>query len=217
MKYANNERGIALVLALIVSLIVLATVSALVYLVTQGTAGSGFQKRYITSLEAAKGSAKISCAEVISNLIGSNDASALGSSASSLASQYDKLDLAFNGTASCLLDKLLRTQMTGSTNNWSNCGPSNWSLDPTESPDMTFTLSGVKEDFGVSVKIVDATHGNTDRGGRDLIGWGVVEGDVPVPPKHNPFVYRMEINSTSTSSSSGGSVGGAKLSVICTY
>jgi hypothetical protein len=46
MKHLKNEKGIALVMVLVLSLIALAITSALIYLVIQGTKYSGFFKRY---------------------------------------------------------------------------------------------------------------------------------------------------------------------------
>ncbi len=71
MKRLNNERGVALVMALILTLIILAAVSALLYLVTQGTMMSGYQKRYQTALEAAKGGMELATKEIISRTIAS--------------------------------------------------------------------------------------------------------------------------------------------------
>ena len=52
MNILKNERGIALVLVLVLSVIVLAITAGLIYMVTQGTRFSGMQKRYKTALEA---------------------------------------------------------------------------------------------------------------------------------------------------------------------
>ena len=56
----SNERGIALVMVLILSAIALAIMAALIYMITVGTQASGMQKRYRTALEAGKGGADIS-------------------------------------------------------------------------------------------------------------------------------------------------------------
>lgn len=52
MNILKNERGIALVMVLVLSLIALAITAGLIYMVTQGTRFSGMQKRYKTALEA---------------------------------------------------------------------------------------------------------------------------------------------------------------------
>lgn len=55
MKHLVNQKGVALVMALILSVTVLAFSAALIYLVTQGTWMSGAFKRYHTAREAALG------------------------------------------------------------------------------------------------------------------------------------------------------------------
>jgi Flp pilus assembly pilin Flp len=59
MKLFRNEKGIALVSVLILSLIALSIIATLVYLVIQGTRFSGFFKRYETAREAGTGGAEI--------------------------------------------------------------------------------------------------------------------------------------------------------------
>ena len=49
-----NNKGIALVMVMILSLISLAIMSGLIYMVTSGTQVSGIEKRYSTALEAGK-------------------------------------------------------------------------------------------------------------------------------------------------------------------
>ena len=55
----RNEKGLALVMVLILSLIALTIISTLIFMVTQGTKVSGFYKRYATSLDAGYGGAEI--------------------------------------------------------------------------------------------------------------------------------------------------------------
>ena len=54
-----NEKGIALVMVLILSAIALAIMAALVYMLISGTQISGMQKRYRTALEAGVGGADV--------------------------------------------------------------------------------------------------------------------------------------------------------------
>jgi hypothetical protein len=54
-----NENGIALVMVLILSAIVLAIIAGLIYMITSTTQISGMQKRYKTALEASIGGAEI--------------------------------------------------------------------------------------------------------------------------------------------------------------
>ena len=55
MKKLSNEKGMALVITLILSLVSLGLLVALFYMVSSGTNISGVNLRYSTALEAAKG------------------------------------------------------------------------------------------------------------------------------------------------------------------
>lgn len=88
-RIGDNEQGFALVLALILSLIVLATVSALLYIITQGTSMSGYQKRYETALEGAKGGVDLVTKEIIPLSVSQVSASALTTLESSLQTRYN--------------------------------------------------------------------------------------------------------------------------------
>ena len=59
MTIIKNQRGIALVLVMVIALIALAIVSALIYMGTMGTRLSGAEKVYRNSDEAALGGARI--------------------------------------------------------------------------------------------------------------------------------------------------------------
>jgi hypothetical protein len=55
MKLLNNNKGMALIITLILSLISLGLLIALFYMITSTTKISGINLRYATALEAAKG------------------------------------------------------------------------------------------------------------------------------------------------------------------
>jgi len=209
MKCMNNERGVALVMALIFSLIVLATVSALLYLVTQGTMMSGYQKRYQTSLEASRGAVDMVSKEVLTKVIGQAlSASLLDTAKSSLKTAYSQVGLDFptTTTTACLQNKLLLSPWYLTTYNWTNCGAGNVLLDPKQSPDITFQLAGPSpllpdQNFNVYAKIVDTVGcttatdcPNSDTSGLDLQGQGVAEaGSGMVSPKQVPYMYHIEV------------------------
>jgi hypothetical protein len=209
MKCINNERGIALVMALIFSLIVLATVSALLYLVTQGTTMSGYQKRYQTSLEASRGAADMVSKEVLTKVIGQAlSASLLNTAKTDLQTAYSQVSLNFPATTTtaCLQNKLLLSPWYLTTNNWTSCGAGNVSVDPKQSPDIMFQLAGPSpllpdQNFNVFAKIVDTVGcttatdcPNSDISGLDIQGQGVVDsGSGMVSPKQVPYMYRIEI------------------------
>jgi hypothetical protein len=187
MRLLKNEKGIALVMALILSLIALAITSALIYLITQGSMISGFQKRYQTAQEAAQGGIEFGSNEIINKTIG-------GTSSLSSLGTYGGM-LSGNATDACFASKL-----TSPTSSWAvGCSST---LEPKDSPDFTLRLSGVapQPNFNVFVKIVDSTgdissggSGNTDTSGLNLEGFGVVEGGGLVSPPAVPHIYRVEV------------------------
>ena len=229
MKRFSDERGVALVMALILSLIVLAAVSAMLYLVTQGTMISGFQKRYQTAQEAAKGGMELATKEIISRTIASafldqiqGTNANLTSMKNSIGSDYAGISLSFNAATStvCLRNKLLLSAKIGTANNWASCSADNYSLelkkaDGTNISDVTFTLIGSPgaADFIVYAKIVDTVAGNTDTSGLDLQGWGTTELPAGVPTQTNPYLFRVELLGERTSNPDERS----RLSVLYAY
>ena len=61
MKALRNDRGIALVMVLVLSGIALAIMAGLIYMATSGTQVSGLQKRYKTALEGGLAGAGRAC------------------------------------------------------------------------------------------------------------------------------------------------------------
>lgn len=59
--YTGSERGVVLVVVLVLSAVALAIMTALIYMITVGTQTSGLQKRYKTALEAGIGGGTIFC------------------------------------------------------------------------------------------------------------------------------------------------------------
>lgn len=172
--FLSTDRGIALVMILIVAAIVLAIMAGLVYMVTTGTQISGLQKRYQTAQEAAQGGVELVAKEIIPRTIGSEDVVDLTNIESTLQSEYSLIYLSFpvTSSASCLRDKLLL-----STVDWTNCNTDNKSFDLKKSDgtiiaDFTFRLSGIapQPDFNVYAKIVDTIEGNSDASGLTLEG-----------------------------------------------
>lgn len=202
MKHLKNEKGIALVMVLVLSLIALTVVSTLIYLVIQGTKYSGTFKRYETAREAGVGGAEIAAALIFNR--GNLDLLGLGLTNKCACGDPDVVgDNTFsNGSPipagdpyECLCAKLCDPTFSGVTYNWGVCTDGT-SLDPTASADITFPLSGLGTSYDVNAKIVNTTLGNSDLSGEDLGGTGVVAstaGVIPTPPM--PYLYRIEINS----------------------
>ncbi len=203
MKLIRNEKGIALVMALIIAFIGLAMVSALLFMVTQGSRISGFQRVYRSTDEAGLGGAQIATQFIISNVFNAKMDSPLSPMASAL-------NLAItNATGSPADDLCLREKLKCSRGTWDTTNPSSnptgcdssttfsntvyywpacsgdralaidaFTIDPTtnkESEDFKFNLPGATagQTFTVYAKIVDTVKGNTEEGG---VGGGKLGG-----------------------------------------
>ena len=198
----RSEKGLALVTVLILSLITLAIISTLIYMVIQGTRVSGSFKRYGTAREAAVGGSELGAdfindrgTMVIPGLVNLPNFCDCGD-------PDDPNDNLYSGAPSCLCDKLCDTAIVypGAALNWVHCGVDDITLDPTTNPDIQFTLPGVGGiNYQVSVKIVDTIRGNSDLSGESLGGTAVsssTSGIISAPPL--PYLHRVEINSEAT-------------------
>jgi hypothetical protein len=228
MKHLNNERGIALVISLFLTVLILVSISALLYLVMQGTSMSGYQKRYQTALEAAKGGVDLATKEIITKTIGQLTLTDLSNAETRLQNSYSSINLAFvtSTSTTCLQSKLGL-----STAQWTGCSTDNKSLDLKKSDgtnisDVTFRLAGPTsaQDYTVYAKIVDTSGGtvggasgstapNTYKGGLDLGGQGVTGTQMTLAPMTHPFLFRVEIQAERTTNPDERS----QLSVIYAY
>jgi Tfp pilus assembly protein PilX len=163
MNYLRNERGIALVTALMLTLVSLVLVMALMYFIETGTRVSASAKRYQNVQQAAYGGVSLTVNELIprlENAIFGNYSSGSQSGIQKLKTDYANLTLNDLG---CLKQKLSSTSAT-----WG--GACSQSLDPKSSPDMTFLLKATltstlqpAQGYVVYTKIVDTPIiGNTD-------------------------------------------------------
>lgn len=186
----RSEKGLALITVLVLSLITLGIISTLVYMVIQGTKFSGSYKRYGTAREAAVGGS-----ELASDLI-ENRGELVIPGLVSLPNDCDCGDpdnpgdnRDSLGVRTCLCDKLC-----DATADWPVL--CSITLDPTDTPDLQFSVTGITTTYQVSAKIVDTIRGNSDLSGERLGGTGVVSstsGIIPAPPM--PYLHRVEINS----------------------
>lgn len=211
MNLLRNEKGIALVMVLILSLIALAVVSTLLYLVLQGTKSSTYFKTYESTLDAGHGGA-----EIVASLIfnrGNLDIPGLGPLLLSHktpvepcvcgfdADPYDE-DYPLPSPDTCLCRKLcMPAYKSDGTYSWGAsgtgaCDSNGASMDPLDNPDVQFSLAGVSTSYQVSAKIIDTTVGVTDLSGEQLsCGTGSAypcEGFHGMP---TPYLYRIEVNS----------------------
>lgn len=197
MKLPGNERGVALVTSLLLTLIAMGIILMLMYSVTANIQVSAASKRYKNVVEAAYGGVSLSVNEFIPNL---NSAifGNYSSGVSELLTKYaasDKIQLDIPSLA-CLRDKL-----DNSTANWSpSCSKT---VNPKDNPDMTFvlksTLTGLHSNpgFKVYTKIVATpVKGNTDKADKPNLrkGENVIESaEVEGTGVTIPTTYRLEV------------------------
>jgi hypothetical protein len=208
MKRLNNERGIALVTALLLTLISLTFVMAVLYMLTQGIKTSTSTKHYANALEATYGGVEFFTKDALPKMLTMTLAPAF-SSASITALYPAGLGMTVTPTFNaCMLAKLT---LTPGVNNatWlgAGCSANNVSSDISLLPataDMTFTFPGTTGSSAYTVysKIVDTAIGNTDTSqyasGGLLIGAGVGRGGTSVGGGNTaatkiPYLFTVEV------------------------
>lgn len=199
MGHIDNERGVALVTALMLTLISLAIAMSLLYMVLSGTRMSAAQKRYKSSLDASHGAAELFTKQVIERAF-------QGYSSAAIEAQFSAVGLELSDTA-CFQDKIGKpTALWGS-----GCSST---VDPAVAPDMTAKLSGQGTDFNVFGKIVDTIPGNSDLSGIELdSGAGVAGTGSGISPQHLPGLYTVEVQAESEANAREK----ARLSVLYEY
>ena len=204
MAILREEKGAALVTALMLTMLSLVISMALLYSVTMGTKISASQKRYRTALAAAHGGVELFTREIIPLLFQS------GITRESVQSQFSLVNLQLPQYA-CLQQKL-----NTPTGKWTCADPD--PSDPTVSPDVTFQLSGSATDqgFNVSAKIVDSVPGNTDNSGMEYLDAGnsVAGTDEVIHPQHVPGLYDIAVQGVRRG---GNNSEKARLSVLYAY
>jgi len=185
MKLLREEKGIALVTSLMLTLITLTISMVMLYMVTQSIKTTGSQKAYKSALSASLGGVEIVTKDVIPSLLREG-----------VAGLPSFLSPGSGTTNSCLNAKL------GSNDSeWGAFCPSEaTSLDATKSPDVTFILksavpgivSTAGSGYKISAKIVSTTVGSTDRSGRDYNIYATTQGDLG-GDIGQPYIYRIEV------------------------
>jgi len=200
----RNENGIALVMVLILSAIVLAIITGLIYMITSTTQISGMQKRYRTALEAGMGGADVTFRLLA--LRGDPELTMRNA-------------IGYNRTISdaCFAAKL---NSTTSVTNWAACGSYANATAMVINPADTTTYD-FRFDLGSSPyptyrgygKIVDTVEGNSG-GDEGLLKHGVVSsGSGEITVVSIPYLYTIEVDAENSVNPSER----AKLSVLYQY
>jgi len=201
----TDEKGIALVMVLILSAIALAIMAALIFMLTSGTQVSGGAKRYRTALEAGKAGSDVTFQMIAAR--GKPDMPDLPNF------EIPAEDV---GGYDCLIEKLNTSTMQGDgvTLNWSASCSKDMTIDPADAStyDMTFDI-GVLPTYTVFSKIVNTVEGNS-AGSIGLTTGGVVasnSGEITVMSR--PYLYTIELEARNSANPSER----AKLSVLYEY
>lgn len=195
MKVLRNQDGIALITALMFTLICLGMVMTLLYYVLAGTKMSAAQKRYRSALEASYGGTEFITQSIIPRLFAPLLTDYLDKKASLMSDFGTSLNLAF--TSDALTPNAFYTKLTTSTSAW----PSTLSktVNPKDMPDLTFTLLGQNSgsNYKVYTKIVDTVTGVglLDTSGIDYLdgGMGVAGTSSSTQTPRTPNIYSIEV------------------------
>jgi len=202
-KRLADNKGIALVTALMLTLITMGIVMALFYMITQSVKLSAANKRYRNVTEATYGGAELVAFDIIGTAW-KNYSSSAGAT-SKLVSTYGNVDLTASVSNDCFIQKL-----SSPTSSWTSCGAAEKSMDISSvksDPDISFLLKGAAtgQNYNVYAKIVDTTAGNTDTfslisDSSDKDGLISASGSSysktggsQVSMMHIPFSYRIEV------------------------
>jgi len=222
VQVLSNEKGIALVMILILAAIALSIMAGLIYMITSSSQISGMQKRYKTALEGAVGAKDVtyqfislrgdstdttSFLNIIKDLCPDDDPTKCITTPSSCTGT-DVSGISFSG-----FEAKLRTPSTS----WSSdCGPENMSIIPSTatSYDMRFDLgTSPYPTYRIYAKIVSTVEGNSaaDRGlgGNPVVAAG--SGEVTVVSV--PYLYTIEMDAQNPANPSERS----KLSILYQY
>ena len=165
MKSLRNEEGVALVTAMMLTMITLVITLGLLYMVLSSTKMSGAHKRYATVYEATYDSAaELYPKDIMPYVFNAfNDYTSANRAAGLAATEFGAINLTFaEETNACLEEKLKEDR-----NSWSSGCLAASNTATSEDPDMTFTLRGPDSGPGYKIysKIVDATQGMSDLSG----------------------------------------------------
>ncbi|SRR6266702_1828637 len=185
MRSVRNEKGIALVTALMFTLITLGIIMALLQFIIMGTKMSASQKAYRNSLEASYGGVELITKAIIPQLFTSYTSGKIALNAS----------LGPSTTTDLTLYGSLQTKLATPTTAWPDAYKTITS--PKDAPDMTFKLPGQSpgdSGYMIYAKIIDSVPGNTDTSGRELdSGIGVAGVGSGISPVHFPILLTFEV------------------------
>lgn len=186
----GSEKGVALVMALILGLIGMLMIASLLYMAGTGIWTGGSKKRYQEALEASHGGMNFFAKEIIQRGLGGTTLSAMGDYNGLLTQK--NLDADFTA-------KLTTTGV--------------YAASPADAT-LTLTFTAPTPDIIVNTTILSTSRGNSGTSENVLVGGGVVSNSSgTVTPQHFPYLFQTEIQAQSVT----GTRERATLSAIYAY
>lgn len=179
----GNERGVALVMALVLGLVGMLMITALFYMVGTGTWTSGSKKRYQTALESSHGGMNFFAKEIIQLGVGGENLSAMGNYGGVLTQQINDANF------------ILKLTTIGNTTHI--FGDAAY---PADNPDATLTLAftAPTPNMTVTNTILSTAIGNSSLSRKQLIIGGVTEtASGQSTGQHIPYLFQTETRSQS--------------------
>lgn len=175
MKMLRTEKGAALLVVLVLSVVAMVVVAGLMYMIIEGTKSSGGGKRYKTALEACKAGVGIATQVIDAR---ANPGIPLSNFT---IPDSNRLFAAANG------------KLTQTTQNWAVGYSSSTIIDPADTTTYDFHYDlGAAPVFRTYVKITYTTQGNTSDGSA-LHKHGVVANAGEIVASAVPFNYSIEM------------------------
>lgn len=221
MKILRNEKGIALPMVMMLSVVLLAVMAALIFLITSRTQLSGVQKRYNTAEEAGRGGVGLTYL-VIDQAVGFNPTTTNQNLAAAFAGNLSPFSPVSTTPGACQGATSLgqyggitlygiAAKLSTSSSTWQNCDTSP-NIDPTTSStyDLQFDFAGANGNYRAFAKIVDTVEGLV--GGGSLTKGGTVEGIGAQAGSH--FLYTIEVDTVNVNNPTAEK---SKFSVLYEY
>ncbi len=212
----KSEKGVVLVVVLVLSAVVLAVMTALIYMIISGTQISGFQKRYKTALEAARGGN-----DILYQVVG------LGSYPTSTT--FGGLTPSVSSSLCSGTDTFRNVSVPGgwlaklhtSSSTWTGCVSSLSSGQLTIDPNnpSTYDMSLPLGQYTYYAKITGSVQGNSASlgGGGGLYTGSVITGSTggvgSIPVVSIPYLYAIEVLTENVANPAER----AKLSILYQY
>jgi hypothetical protein len=211
----SSEKGVVLVIVIVLSAVALVFMTALIYMITSGTRVSGLQKRYKTALDAGVGGGN-AFYQLIETRAEESALLSLATNLNAAGLVYSRTTpTACTGSVEGALKQGLAAKLLTNSSSWNTttCDDS-LNIDPAVSStyDMKVEL-GTDIKYNVFVKIVETTVGNTG-GDPDLSNIEVDDSNKGIVDSATiPYFYAVEV----VSENSARIDERAKLSILYEY